>query len=153
MKTKKIIPVLLCFILFNSCVKDEDRVFEGFSFYITSNVGSFEDSEIVIGGMQNGTFVPTDSIQFDKIEYLSKHYYFDENRWKPNLAKIRTIPSERCYFKIKLSDQREEFIKVYNQNDTMSLLLPSENVFTGDYGRLIIAITGTEVTGRAAEEL
>ena len=150
---KKILFLVIVVLTLSSCIKDEDRVFEGFSFYIGSNVGSFENAEIVIGGMQNNIFVPTDSIKFDKIEYLSKHYYFDENRWKPNLAKIRTIPSERCYFKIKLSDQREEFIKVYNQNETMSLLLPSENVFTGDYGRLIIAITGTEVTGRAAEEL
>ncbi|WP_347172825.1 hypothetical protein [Polaribacter uvawellassae] len=153
MKAKTIISILLCFILFNSCGRDEDIPREGFSFYITSNVGSFEDSEIVIGGMQNGTFVPTDSIQFDKIEFLSKHYHVNENRWKPNLDKIRRIPSERCYFKIKLSDQREEFIKVYNQNVTMSLLLPSENVFIGDYGELIIAITGTEVTGYAAKEL
>ncbi len=151
MKTKKIIPVLLCLILFNSCVKDEDRVFEGFSFYITSNVGSFEDAEIVIGGMQNNIFVPTDSIKFDKIEYLSKHYHFDDNRWKPNLDKIRAIPSGRCYFKIKLSSQREEMIM--NNSSLMSLLLPKENFFKGRYGQLQLNIEVDKVFGGADEEL
>lgn len=152
MKIKKqnIIIGLTLFIL-TSCVKDEDRVFEGFSFYITSNVGSFEDSEIVIGGMQNGTFVPTDSIKFDKIEYLSRHYYFDDNRWKPNLDKIRAIPSGRCYFKIKLSDQREEMIM--NNSSLMSLLLPKENFFKGRYGQLQLNIEVDKVFGGADEEL
>ncbi|WKD84839.1 hypothetical protein KCTC32516_00173 [Polaribacter huanghezhanensis] len=103
--------------------------------------------------MQNNVFTPTDSIKFDKIEFLSKDYYFGMNRWKPSLDKIRVIPSERCYFKIKLSNQREEMIKQSGQSTLLDLLLPNGNVFEGDYGRLIIAITGTEVTGYADKEI
>ena len=148
---KRILLLVFIVFIFSSCTKDEDRVFEGFSFYITSNVGSFEDAEIVIGGMQNNIFVPTDSIKFDKIEYLSKHYYFDDNRWKPNLDKIRAIPSGRCYFKIKLSDQREEMIM--NNSSLMSLLLPKEHFFKGRYGQLQLNIEVDKVFGGADEEL
>jgi hypothetical protein len=153
MKTKITLIALICSFLLASCFKDEDRFDEGFSFYITNNAQVFENAEIVIGGFLNDEFVPTDSIKFDKIELREKHYFFDANRWKPSLNKIRAIPSEHCYFKFKLSPQREEFVKVYNQNDLMSLLLPSEDFFIGNYGRLIIAMNNNEVTGRAAEEL
>ena len=155
MKTKKIIPALLCFILLTSCFKDEDRSFEGFSFFITNYASTvFENAEIVIGGMQNGVFVPTDSIKLPKLERLiPKDYHFDDNRWKPNLDKIRAIKSDRCYFKFKLSSQREELVGRYNKVELMSLLLPSGNVFKDDYGELLFTIQEDKVIGSAAKEL
>lgn len=68
MKKKTLLLVITVLIL-TSCVKDEDRSFEGFSFFITNNASTvFENAEIVIGGMQNGVFMPTDSIKLPKLE-------------------------------------------------------------------------------------
>jgi hypothetical protein len=154
MKKKTLLLVITVLIL-TSCVKDEDRSFEGFSFFITNNASTvFENAEIVIGGMQNGVFMPTDSIKLPKLERLvPKDYHFDDNRWKPNLDKIRAIKSDRCYFKFKLSSQREELVGRYNKTELMSLLLPSGNTFKDDYGELLFTIQEDKVIGSAAKEL
>ena len=149
---KKILFLIIVVLTLSSCVKDEDRSYEGFSFFITSHVGAFENAEIIIGGMQNNIFIPTDSIKFDKIVFLSKDYHFDENRWKPSLDKIRLI-SDRCYFKFKLSSQRKELVGRYNKTELMSLLLPNENTFKGGYGDLLFVINKGKVIGSAAKEL
>ncbi len=152
---KKILFLVIAILTLSSCVKDEDRSFEGFSFFITNNASTvFENAEIVIGGMQNGVFVPTDSIKLPKLERLiPKDYHFDDNRWKPNLDKIRAIKSDSCYFKFKLSSQREELVGRYNKVELMSLLLPSGNVFKDDYGELLFTIQEDKVIGSAAKEL
>ncbi len=152
---KKILFLVIVVLTLSSCVKNEDRSFDGFSFFITNNASTvFENAEIVIGGMQNGVFVPTDSIKLPKLERLvPKDYHFDDNRWKPNLDKIRAIKSDRCYFKFKLSSQREELVGRYNNTELMSLLLPSENTFKDDYGELLFTIYDNNVIGSAAKEL
>ena len=151
---KKLLVLMIASLSMYSCVLDKGRPYEGFSFLIYNNAHEvFEDAEVVIGGMQNGAFIPTDSIKFDEIDarLAPRHYHFDDNRWKPNLDKIRAIPSERCYFKIKLSAQREELIM--NNGSLMSLLLPSENFFKGRYGELQLNIQIDNVYGGADEEL
>ncbi len=152
---KTLILLLFTLTLFSCSDPGGDPVFDGFEFDFRNKTNQEYTIEIVIGGMQNGTFVPTDSILMPSELIANKNisFYTEENRWKPNLNKIKAIPSERCYFKIKLSPQREEVIIKSGQSDALGLLLPSSNFFAGDYGRLIIGIWENEVTGRAAEEL
>ena len=80
-------------------------------------------------------------------------HFVDEGGWKPDLNKIKIIPSERCYFKLKLSNGRSGVITRYNSNELFSLLLPEENYFRGDYGVLYLNIDDTQISGYAAEEL
>ncbi len=153
---KKIIILVLVIFILSSCADPGgDPVFEGFEFGIKNRTNKKHSIEVVIGGMLNGKFVPTDSIKMQpEIEINGYPSYFtDENRWKPNLELIRAIPSQRCYFKIKLSDNREEMVGRFNQQELMSLLLPSGNFFIGNYGRLYFTIWGNETIGSAEEEL
>ena len=153
---KRTLLLVITVLIFNSCARDEDIPYEVFSFFIYNNAHKvFINAEVVIGGFLNGEFVPTDSIKFNKIDgRLTPEYHFiNENRWNPNLNKIKAIPSDRCYFKIKLSSDREEMIKQSGQSILLNLLLPNRNVFEVDYGSLIFGIRDNEVTGRSAKEL
>jgi hypothetical protein len=152
---KTLILLLFTLTLFSCSDPGGDPVFDGFEFDFRNKTNQEYTIEIVIGGMQNGTFVPTDSILMPSELIANKNisFYTEENRWKPNLNKIKAIPSERCYFKIKLSPQREEVIIKSGQSDALGLLLPSSNFFAGDYGRLIIGIWDNEVTGYTPKEL
>ena len=152
---KTLILLLFTLTLFSCSDPGGDPVFDGFEFAIKNETNKKYSIELVIGGMKNDVFIPTDSIIMQpEIEANSYPSYFSEaNRWKPNLNKIRNIPSERCFFKIKLLNNRSEMISRYNQQELMGLLLPEDEVFEGDYGRLLIVIWENEVTGRAAEEL
>ena len=150
---KKILILwFLVLTLFSCADPGGEEVFEGFMFSFHEFTGEDYDIEIVIGGMDKGIFKPTDSIKMEtKLPALKKAYnfFFDDNRWKPDLDKIRAIPSSHCYFKIKLSNNRTEMIEVFNQKVLMSLLLPSGDVFVGDYGRLVISIRKDKITGKA----
>ena len=153
---KKILILVLLVLTLGACADPGgDPVFDGFEFDIRNKTNLEYNIEIIIGGMQNDNFIPTDSILLlPEIQVNSSKFYFTkDNRWKPNLNKIRTISSKRCYFKIKLSDLREEMIKKSPQSEVLSLLLPSSDVFVGDYGKLIIAIWDNEVTGYTPKEL
>lgn len=152
MKKKILILWFLVLTLFSCEDPGGEEIFEGFSFSFYEYTGEDYDVEIVIGGMDNGVFKPTDSIKMEtKLPALKKAYnfFFEDNRWQPDLNKTRAIPSEKCYFKIKLSNNRTEMIGVYNQEGLMSLSLPSGDVFVGDYGRLIISIRKDEITSKA----
>lgn len=154
MNKQKIIFVLTFFI-FSSCMKDEHRTRYGFTIAFWNYTSEVYDAKMIIGGMKNGIFIPTDSININKIKLggdIHPYYFINDNRWRPNLDKIRTIPSERCYFMLKLSNQRQEIIKRYEQQELMSMLLPSSDTFIDDYGRLLISIRNNQITGRAAKE-
>ncbi len=154
MKKRILLLVLTVLTLFSCADPGGEEVFEGFMFSFYEYTGEDYDVEIVIGGMDKGIFKPTDSIKMEtKLPALKKAYNFflEDNRWQPDLNKIRAISSEKCYFKIKLSNNRTEMIGVYNQQDLMSLSLPSGDVFVGDYGRLIISIRKDRTTGKAVD--
>ncbi|NVK53066.1 MAG: hypothetical protein HWD85_09040 [Flavobacteriaceae bacterium] len=159
MKVKKQLIVSVISILFvmTSCDWFEDENYEGFMVSFSNHTSKVYDGVMIIGGFKNGNFVPTDSVEVPQIKLGSgvanPSYFIDKNRWKPNLDKIRKIPSERCYFKLKLSDGRSELIKRYQSSELMSLLLPSEKYFENDYGDLLLVIWDQEITGRAAKEL
>jgi len=148
MKLQRLI-IVLTLLVFASCVKDEDRVFEGFTFVITNETDIEYDAEIFIGGMENGVFVWTESKLITKIKSggNNPHYFIDENRWKPNLELIRALPSENCYFKLKLTNNREEILKIYNTTNPFNIDISNEKKNEGDEGRMYLYIHDDKVFG------
>ena len=156
MKKRILLLVFTVLILFSCADPGGDPEYRGFEFNVWNRTNVDSSLEIVIGGMKNGVFIPTDSITINQIlkSNSSYNYYTDKTRWKPSLNEIRMLPSQSCYFKIKLSNQRQEMIKRFNQSSVFfRLLLPSEDNYVGDYGSLYINIYNNKVTGHAAEEL
>ncbi|NVK51603.1 MAG: hypothetical protein HWD85_01620 [Flavobacteriaceae bacterium] len=155
MKKYSFLTLIIITLVLSSCVRDEDEPYHGFVFDFWNYTDEVYDAELVIGGYKNGTFIPTDSILIHQIQKgEGKLFYFsEENRWKPNLDRIRNIPSERCYFKLKLTPQRQEMIIRSGQTDILGLKLPSRRHFKGDFGKLIIGIRDTEITGYTPQEL
>lgn len=155
MKKNLLVLFFVVLSIFSCADPGGDPVFEGIEFDFRNKTNQEYTVEIVIGGMLNNVFVPTDSVLMPtEIKASKSHFFYTEgNRWKPDLNKIRAIPSERCYFKIILSPQREEMVKRSDKSDALGLLLPSSDFFVGDYGRLILVIEGGEVTGSTLEEL
>lgn len=145
---------LLLFFLLTSCV-DVDPTYSGFQLDFWNGTNEVYNAEIIIGGLNDGKFIATDSVVVKEIEIDGNNslpYFVSENRWKPDLNKIREIPSEWCCFKIKLSNGREELIARYNTNELFSLQLLNKDSFKGDFGVLIITINNSIITGRALVE-
>ena len=90
---KTLILLLFTLTLFSCSDPGGDPVFDGFEFDFRNKTNQEYTIEIVIGGMQNGTFVPTDSILMPSELIANKNisFYTEENRWKPNLNKIIAI--------------------------------------------------------------
>jgi len=155
MKTKIVIVVASIFLLISCADPGGDPVFEGFSFSFSNHTKAYTDAKLFIGGMKNGVFISTDSILITpKIPANNRYNYFgDENRWKPNLSKIRAIPSGRCYFLLRLSDEREELIERYEQTELFSLSVPEGKKFVGDLGYILISIWDDRITGNALIEI
>ena len=156
-----IITILFIYLVFNSCngIGDPggEPVYDGLTFRISNRTNEIYQGEIVIGSLVNNKFIATDSIKFIRSlevgSALSNYPHFvGENRWKPNLAKIRKIPSERCYFKLKLSNGRSGIITRYNSNEFFCLLLPATKHYRGEFGRIFLNIDYNQLSGRAAEE-
>lgn len=157
MKRINQIILLISFLVITSCdFEDEDVIRNGFTFRIANRTNEAYIAAIVIGGFKNNNFIATDSINFERALEIGGSnllsHFVDENRWKPSLDKIRNIPSNRCYFKLKLSNSREEMITRYNSSELMSLLLPNSNVFKGDFGAIYLNINDSQISGKAAEE-
>lgn len=138
-----------------SCTSDWDRDFEGFTFSFTNN-NKIENAKLYIGGIINGNFVKTDSIFFSEIKTGTIHtntgYFVDDNRWKPHLERIRNIPSDSCYFKLKFKD-REEILINSNSSGYFSLdISDSKEFFINDKGSVLINIMSNEITARVASE-
>lgn len=147
--------IIITIVLFSSCADPGgDPSFDGIKFVFGNRVKPYFDAKVFIGGMQQGVFIPTDSIVVANIDIGVDNYYFlDENRWKPNLELIRNIPSDSCYFMLQLDSQRKELIGRYNDTKLLSAVLPEKNNnFSGDDGYVIIAIWEHEITGYIASE-
>ena len=149
---------LLCLVFLSSCTDPGgDPTFEGFTFGFTNRTHKVYDARLYIGGFLNGGFIATDSIDINDLKTGSLHvngfYFPEENRWKPNLDKIYALSSNRCYFKLKLSEAREEVIGRYNSSDLFSLdISDGKTNFIGDEGAIIIVIENNVIYGRAREE-
>lgn len=146
---KRIFLLGIIVLIFNSCVKDEDRSFEGFTFVISNETNLIYDAEIFIGAIKNGVFSPTESIVIPKIKKGKghPHYFIDEHRWKPNLESIRNIPANECYFLLKLSNSREEILKRYDTSTLFSLEISNNKKIVDEEGRIYIYIYDNEIFG------
>lgn len=148
MKIKKILILLLSIFTFSCSDPGGDPIFQGFQINSFNGTNNILNGELVIGGCIKGNFIPTDSIKLSNIKTGRSHplsNFFDENRWKPNLDKIRSLPSDRCCFKLKLSDGREELLTEFESSDLLSLLLPNETNFKGSFGLLFISADKDEI--------
>ena len=156
MKTKNVF-LFFCAMLLISCGDPGgDTIYEGFSLSIYDRTDTALDYELVIGGFFQGNFIPTESLLITNVELENIRPltpYFDQNNWKPDLNKIKNLPSDRCYFKIKLSDGREELLTEYSSNELFSLLMPSESNFSGRFGVLFISIALDETWADIAERI
>mgnify|MGYP003624187740 CR=1 FL=1 len=155
MKTKNIFLLFSTILLFSCSDPGGDLEYDGFELNFFNYTNKTYKAEIIIGGVINGDFVPTDSVIVNEINIGSRNSlsaFFDVNRWKPSLEKIRDLPSDRCYFKLKLSDGREELIFKSNSNDLMSLKLPKTPYFKGLFGILLITIEDNKIIGGASKE-
>lgn len=150
------IILIFSIIILQSCSDPGgEKSYEGFEFTIPNSTNQVYTGEIVIGGLVDNVFRPTDSIFFLRDLEIGNlnllPHFFDGNRWKPNLDKIRSLPSERCYFKLKLSNGREEMLVFFNSTELFNLKLPNTKNFIDDYGRLFVNISNTDIVGNAAE--
>ena len=157
MKTKNIFLVAISLLFMVSCGDPGgETVYDGFSIAISNNSDqSYSVRKIIVGGLNNNLFVPTDSIIPSTDIVIGSNFlesvFLDANRWKPDLDKIRSIPSERCYFKLKLSNGREEMLVFFNSTELFNLKLPNTENFVGDYGSLIFTVFNAEVVGDVAD--
>ncbi|WP_088323474.1 hypothetical protein [Polaribacter tangerinus] len=148
------ITLVIFLILIVSCGDPGgEQIFDGFSVSFINRTDQTLDAKILVGGFSDGVFYPTDSIIAKNVKTgtIMNGYFEDADRWKPDLDKIRNIPLERSYFKLKLSNGREEMLTVFNSTELFNLKLPNTKNFVGDYGRLFVTIFDTEVIGRAVE--
>jgi hypothetical protein len=156
MKIKKLILLSLLIAAFSCADPGGDPIYNGFVFNFINDTTKELNSKVIIGGFSNGFFTPTDSVSISNIKKgrtYSHPMFVGENRWKPDLEKIRAIPSERCYFKLKLSDGREELLTKYSSIEIFSLQLPNKAYFTGDFGLLSITIDENETRASVAQRV
>ena len=147
---KNILLLIFTVLLIFSCVKDEDRVFEGFTFRFSNHTGKEHNVKVFIGGLENGNFIPTDSISIVpsiKINGNNSYYFGGENRWKPNLNLIRKTSSNNCYFLLKLSDNKEIIVSVYGIEKFFNIDISNGKEVSGNEGRVRIYIYDDKVYG------
>jgi len=157
MKTKIYYPLFLILLFSISCSDPGgEPIFDGFTFRIWNFTDEVYEGEIVIGSFKNENFIAIDSIKFERKLQIGGaallSHFIRENSWKPDLDKIRNVPSNRCFFKLKLSNGRSGVLTRYNSEELFSLLLPQKKHFRGEYGELFLNIEDTQLTGGAVKE-
>jgi hypothetical protein len=140
MKFKIIAPLLICTLTFISCASLEDGPFVGFKLTINNltNV-EYDNAKILIGGMQNGEFVSTESFELPTINVRPNESYgqtvaIDENRWKPDLSLIAEI-SNRAYFAFQFENGNQ--VLLLRNSDLFAFEIEENNNLKLDFGAMI----------------
>jgi hypothetical protein len=140
MKFKIIAPLLICTLTFISCASLEDGPFVGIGIDIgnLTNEG-YNNAKLLIGGMQNGTFISTESYDLPTIiirpnESFSQVVAFDENSWKPNLGLIAEI-SDRAYFAFQFENGNQ--VLLLRNSDLFAFEIEENNNLKLDFGAMI----------------
>jgi hypothetical protein len=155
MKFKIIAPLLICTLTFISCASLEDGPFVGFKLTINNltNV-EYDNAKILIGGMQNGEFVSTESFELPTIiirpnESFSQVVAFDENSWKPNLGLIAEI-SDRAYFAFQFENSEQILLyDSFNSSELINFSIIENAIVKRDYGGDLIITLDEGQTARA----
>lgn len=140
MKFKIIAPLLICTLTFISCASLEDGPFVGFKLDIINKTDNeMQNAKILIGGMQNGEFVSTESFELPTIiirpnESFYQVVAFDENRWKPDLSLIAEI-SNRAYFAFQFENGNQ--VLLLRNSDLFAFEIEENNNLKLDFGAMI----------------
>ena len=140
MKFKIIAPLLICTLTFISCASLEDGPFVGFKLDIINKTDNeIQNAKILIGGMQNGEFVRTESFELPTIiirpnESFYQVVAFDENRWKPDLSLIAEI-SNRAYFAFQFENGNQ--VLLLRNSDLFAFEIEENNNLKLDFGAMI----------------
>ncbi|MDA9070949.1 hypothetical protein OAB17_00645 [Flavobacteriaceae bacterium] len=140
MKFKIIAPLLICTLTFISCASLEDGPFVGFKLDIINKTDNeIQNAKILIGGMQNGEFVSTESFELPTIiirpnESFYQVVAFDENRWKPDLSLIAEI-SNRAYFAFQFENGNQ--VLLLRNSDLFAFEIEENNNLKLDFGAMI----------------
>jgi hypothetical protein len=140
MKFKIIAPLLIFTLTFISCASLEDGPFVGFKLDIINKTDNeIQNAKILIGGMQNGEFVSTESFELPTIiirpnESFYQVVAFDENRWKPDLSLIAEI-SNRAYFAFQFENGNQ--VLLLRNSDLFAFEIEENNNLKLDFGAMI----------------
>ena len=140
MKFKIIAPLLICTLTFISCASLEDGPFVGIGIDIGNLTNEeYNNAKLLIGGMQNGTFISTESYDLPTIiirpnESFSQVVAFDENRWKPDLSLIAEI-SNRAYFAFQFENGNQ--VLLLRNSDLFAFEIEENNDLKLDFGAMI----------------
>ena len=140
MKFKIIAPLLICTLTFISCASLEDGPFVGIGIDIGNLTNKeYNNAKLLIGGMQNGTFISTESYDLPTIiirpnESFSQVVAFDENSWKPNLGLIAEI-SDRAYFAFQFENGNQ--VLLLRNSDLFAFEIEENNNLKLDFGAMI----------------
>ena len=151
----KIIVLFICTLTFISCVPDEDRPFVG----IGIDIGNLTDEEynntkLLIGGMQNGTFISTESYDLPTIiirpnESFSQVVVLDGSRWRPNLSLIAEI-SNRAYFAFQFENSEQILLyDSFNSSELINFSIIENGTVKWNYGGDLIITLDEGQTARA----
>ena len=147
MKFKIIAPLLIFTLTFISCASLEDGPFVGIGIDIGNLTNEeYNNAKLLIGRMQNGEFVSTESFELTTIIVRPNRYYsqvvaFDHSRWKPNLGLIAEISDRACFaFQFENSEQILLYDS-FNSNELINFSIIENGTVKRDYGgRLNITI-------------
>lgn len=140
MKFKIIAPLLICTLTFISCASLEDGPFVGIGIDIGNLTNEeYNNAKLLIGGMQNGTFISTESYDLPTIiirpnESFYQVVAFDENRWKPDLSLIAEI-SNRAYFAFQFENGNQ--VLLLRNSDLFAFEIEENNNLKLDFGAMI----------------
>ena len=147
MKFKIIAPLLICTLTFISCASLEDGPFVGIGIDIGNLTNEeYNNAKLLIGGMQNGTFISTESYDLPTINVRPNESYgqtvaIGENRWKPDLSLIAEI-SDRAYFAFQFENSEQILLyDSFNSSELINFSIIENAIVKRDYGgRLNITI-------------
>ena len=145
--------VAVSFLVQFSCSRKFGGNPDGLEVNISCSIDrNYKDSKLFIGGVNNNTFIKSDSLLIPLIGYgrFSPSLNKDGSGWSPNMSAISKTPSDSCYFWIKLGNERNELLR-YDESDIINqgyirVKRPSSNKFSRNDESINIIITRDMVT-------
>lgn len=151
---KRIIFTVLIFVLLGC--EGYGPNYRGFTFLFYNSLDTkFYDTKVYIGSLDaDDKFIASDSIFIEAIELEKNGFeFYGENKWKPNLDKIQTIPSNEALFMIELSNGRKEIVKRYNEDKYFSVDISNGiNSFENEAGNVYFGLFNDKFYGSRSKD-